>query len=115
MPFSRRGILLDCNLFTPSMTRRILLIPGKARGHRPRLQFCDIVTEAEFEMDDLNLSTQWKTQLVLLVVDPYPVHAYWEISPEIREAINLAGETKGVLRFYREGERAGEDMFHQSF
>jgi hypothetical protein len=66
-------------------------------------------------MDDLNLSTQGKMQLVLLVVDPYLVHAYWEISPEIREAINLAGKTKGVLRFYRDGERAGEDMFHQSF
>src|ERR1043166_10334097 len=70
---------------------------------------CDIVTEAEFEMDDLNLSTQGKMQLVLLVVNPYLVHVYWEISPQIREAINLAGKTKGVLRFYRDGERRSEE------
>src|ERR1051326_8351405 len=38
MPFSRRGILLDSNLFTPSMTARISLIPGKTRGHSLRLR-----------------------------------------------------------------------------
>jgi hypothetical protein len=33
-PFSRRGIRLDSNSFTPPMTARISLIPGKSRGPR---------------------------------------------------------------------------------
>jgi len=67
-------------------------------------------------MGDLHLPTQGTTRLVLLVVDPYLIHAYWEISPErLRAAIELAGQAKGVLRFYKEGKTASKDIFPESF
>jgi hypothetical protein len=68
-------------------------------------------------MDDLNLPVAYgKTRLVLLVVDPYLIHAYWEIAPErLREAKKLAGQTKAVLRFYKESKMASKDMLPEWF
>jgi hypothetical protein len=59
-------------------------------------------------MDDPRLPAEYgQTRLVLLVVDPYLVHAYWEVAPEkLRQAKKLAGQAKPVLRFHRESERA---------
>ena len=59
-------------------------------------------------MDDPSLPAGFgQTRLVLLVVDPYLVHAYWEVAPEkLRQAKKLAGQAKPVLRFHRESERA---------
>jgi hypothetical protein len=67
-------------------------------------------------MDDLHLPAHAKTQLVLLVVDPYLIHAYWEVSPEkLREAKKLAEEAKCVLRFYKGGKTSLEDVPPESF
>jgi hypothetical protein len=56
------------------------------------------------------------TRLVLLVVDPYLIHAYWEVVPEkLHEAQEQAGQAKGVLRFYRWSKTAGEDALPDSF
>jgi len=43
-----------------------------------------------------------RTRLVMLVVDPYLVHAYWEVTPErLAEAGETAGDSaRSVLRFY---------------
>jgi len=42
-----------------------------------------------------------KTCLVLLVIDPYLVHAYWEVVPEeAREAARRAWPCTAVLRFF---------------
>ena len=38
-----------------------------------------------------------KTRLVLLVVDPYLIHAYWEVAPEKLDD----AKTQALLRFYR--------------
>lgn len=37
-----------------------------------------------------------KTRLVLLPVDPYQIHAYWEVAPEMLDQVKRA-----MLRFYR--------------
>jgi hypothetical protein len=67
-------------------------------------------------MEDLHLPTHGETRLVLLVVDPYLVHVYWEVPPdELREAKEQAGEAKEVLRFYRESKTTGEDMPPEQF
>src|SRR5690348_13361052 len=60
-------------------------------------------------MDELNLPASYaKTRLVLLVVDPYLIHAYWEVVAEkLREVKKLARQNKGVLRFYKATETAG--------
>jgi hypothetical protein len=56
------------------------------------------------------------TRLVLLVVDPYLVHAYWEIAPEkLREVKEAAKQNQGVLRFYKGSETAGEKAQRESF
>jgi len=43
-----------------------------------------------------------ETRVVLLMVDPYLVHAYWEVSPDtLREAKSRIGDSaQAVLRFY---------------
>jgi hypothetical protein len=57
-----------------------------------------------------------ETRLVLLVVDPYLVHAYWEVAPEkLREATELAKQAKAVLRFYKKSEPAIEATVPDSF
>ena len=60
-------------------------------------------------MDEYNLPESYgKTRLVVLAVDPYLIHAYWEIAPpELDEAKRHAGKTKAVLRFH-EGTNHGE-------
>ncbi|PYR68960.1 MAG: hypothetical protein DMG20_08430 [Acidobacteria bacterium] len=52
-------------------------------------------------MDEYNLPESYgKTRLVVLAVDPYLIHAYWEIAPpELDEASRHAGKSKAVLRF----------------
>ena len=54
-------------------------------------------------MDEYNLPESYgKTRLVVLAVDPYLIHAYWEIAPpELDEAKRHSGNTKAVLRFYK--------------
>jgi hypothetical protein len=68
-------------------------------------------------MDDPNLPAAYgKTRLVLLVVDPYLIQAYWEVAPEkLREAKQQTGQAKGVLRFYMGSKVAGEDALPGSF
>jgi len=46
-----------------------------------------------------------RTRVVLLAVDPYLVHAYWEVAPDVlRAAYARAGaEARSVLRFYEAG------------
>jgi hypothetical protein len=53
-------------------------------------------------MDDSSLPVAYgKTRLVLLVVDPYLVHAYWEISPwRLRDLKKKTARGPVVLRFY---------------
>ena len=60
-------------------------------------------------MDEYNLPESYgKTRMVVLAVDPYLIHAYWEIAPpELDEAKRHAGKTKAVLRFH-EGTNHGE-------
>jgi Domain of unknown function (DUF4912) len=62
-------------------------------------------------MDDRDLPVSYgKTRLVLLAVDPYLIHAYWEVTPEkLIEAMEAAGEVQAVLRFYKPGKTAGEN------
>jgi hypothetical protein len=61
-------------------------------------------------MDDPKLpGSHRKTQLVLLVVDPYLIHAYWYVAPrKLREMKETKGQTQGVLRFYKGGEASAE-------
>jgi hypothetical protein len=68
-------------------------------------------------MDDPKLPGSYgKTRLVLLVVDPYLIHAYWEVAPErLREAIEPAEQNKGVLRFYKGSETSGKGTQRESF
>jgi hypothetical protein len=68
-------------------------------------------------MDDPRMPGSYaKTRLVLLVVDPYLIHAYWEVAPEKLQDVNeAAGRNKGVLRFYRRSETAPEDTLRDSF
>src|SRR5262249_54828230 len=56
-------------------------------------------------MADHNLPAAYgKTHLVLLPVNPYLIHAYWEITPDqLKEAKDRAGEAQPVLRFYKVG------------
>ena len=62
-------------------------------------------------MDDRNLPSSYgKTRLVLLAVDPYLIHAYWEVTPEkLNEAKETAGEAQAVIRFYKAGKTADEN------
>jgi hypothetical protein len=62
-------------------------------------------------MDDQNLPPSYgKTRLVLLAVDPYLIHAYWEVTPErLIESKEQAGEAQSVLRLYKDGSGAEED------
>lgn len=50
-----------------------------------------------------------ESRLLLLVVDPYQIHAYWEAAPSrIAAAIRQAGEgARAVLRFYDLGKMGG--------
>src|SRR5690349_24854290 len=67
-------------------------------------------------MDDFHLPAQVKTQLVLLVVDPYLIHAYWEVSPEkFREVKKLAEVAKCLVRFYKGGKTSREEVPPESF
>jgi hypothetical protein len=61
-------------------------------------------------MDDRNLPLSYgRTRLVLLAVDPYLIHAYWEVTPEkLIEAKAEAGEAQAVLRFYKARRVADE-------
>jgi hypothetical protein len=61
-------------------------------------------------MDDYNLPTSYgKTRLVLLAVDLYLIHAYWELTPDrLIEAQEQAGESQPVLRLYKGGTAAEE-------
>src|SRR5215471_9262604 len=60
-------------------------------------------------MDDPKLPGSYrKTRLVLLVVDPYLIHAYWEIAPKKRREAKEPKGSQGVLRFYKGGEAATE-------
>ena len=62
-------------------------------------------------MDERSLPLSYgKTRLVLLAVDPWLIHAYWEVTPEkLIEAKEAAGEAQAVLRFYKPGKTAGEN------
>ena len=62
-------------------------------------------------MGDYSLPvTYGKSRLVLLTVDPYLIHAYWEVTPEkLNEAKEHAGQAQAVLRFYNASKTAGED------
>jgi hypothetical protein len=62
-------------------------------------------------MDDQNLPQSYgKTRLVLLAVDPYLIHAYWEVTPEkLSEAKGQAVEAQAVLRFYKVNKAAGHN------
>src|SRR5262245_61579892 len=62
-------------------------------------------------MSDHNLPAAYgKTHLVLLAVNPYLIHAYWEVAPEkLKEAKERAGEAQAVLRFYKVGRSAIEN------
>jgi hypothetical protein len=64
--------------------------------------------------DDYNLpATYGKSRLVLLAVDPYLIHAYWEITQEdLVEAKKQTGPAREVLRFYKTGKKAGNDKFN---
>jgi hypothetical protein len=59
-------------------------------------------------MQDSSLpGTYGKTRLVLLVVDPNLVHAYWEIAPgRLRDVKKKATRGSVVLRFYRENRES---------
>jgi hypothetical protein len=74
-------------------------------------------SEKRVLMDDPRLPGSYgKTRLVLLVVDPYLIHAYWEVAPEkLQDANEPVGLNKGVLRFYRRSETAPEDTLRDSF
>jgi hypothetical protein len=51
-----------------------------------------------------------KSRLVLLPVDPYLIHAYWQIVPrELHEAKTQAGAARAVLRFYKIGKTRPKD------
>ena len=54
-------------------------------------------------MDDYKLPAAYgKSRLVLLPVNPYLIHAYWEVAPEdFEKAKGEAGEAQEVLRFYK--------------
>jgi hypothetical protein len=54
-------------------------------------------------MDEYNLPESYgKTRLVVLAVDPYLIHTYWEIAPpELDLAKRHSGNTKAVLRFHK--------------
>jgi hypothetical protein len=62
-------------------------------------------------MDNHNLPLSYgRTRLVLLAVDPYRIHAYWEVAPEkLGEAKEQAGEAQAVLRFYKSDKTADEN------
>ena len=62
-------------------------------------------------MDEPNLPLSYgKTRLVLLAVDPWLIHAYWEVTPEkLIEAKETAGEAQAVLRFYKPDKTVGEN------
>jgi hypothetical protein len=54
-------------------------------------------------MIDPNLPDYRQLRLVLLVVDPYVVHAYWKDAAEkLQEIQEQTGQAQGVLRFYPE-------------
>ena len=69
------------------------------------------------KLDDHNLPVAYgKTRLVLLAVDPYLIHAYWEIAPEkLNETKQQAGQAQEVLRFYKGGKMASEDALANWF
>lgn len=52
------------------------------------------------------------TRVVLLVVNPYLVHAYWEVTPDkLREAQGrIGGSVRAVLRFYESGGNFDVDI-----
>jgi len=57
------------------------------------------------------LSTNPKTRLVLLAVDPYLVHAYWSVTPEaLDQARTEPEEGRAVLRFFDLGEESWFDV-----
>src|SRR5262249_55929676 len=62
-------------------------------------------------MADHNLPAAYgKTHLVLLAVNPYLIHAYWEVARyKLKEAKCKAGDAQAVLRFYKEGKPAIEN------
>src|SRR2546427_414176 len=62
-------------------------------------------------MDDYRLPAVYgKSRLVLLAVNPYLIHAYWEIAREdLGKAKELAADAQEVLRFYKRSELASED------
>jgi hypothetical protein len=68
-------------------------------------------------MDDPKLPGSYgKTRLVLLVVDPYLIHAYWDVAPKkLRKANKPPGQTQGVLRFYKGGETETKAAPRNSF
>ncbi len=65
-------------------------------------------------MDNAKLPAAYgKTRLVLLVVDPYLIHAYWEVASEKLRKV-AAEQNKGVLRFYKGSDTASEDSLKDS-
>jgi hypothetical protein len=62
-------------------------------------------------MDDYKLPALYgKTRLVLLAVDPYLIHAYWEIAADdLDKAREQAGQAQEVLRFYKTSKMAEKD------
>src|SRR5215813_12705818 len=52
-------------------------------------------------MNDTAAIAYGKSRLVLLPVDPYLVHAYWEIAPRDDETRDPREPVQPVLRFYR--------------
>ena len=65
---------------------------------------------------DLPTSYGW-TRLVLLPVDPFRVHAYWEVVPqELHQAEKqTAGKAQAILRFYKAGNEANGNRLDDSF
>src|SRR5262245_66399018 len=53
-------------------------------------------------MDEYNLPRSYgKPRLVLLVVDPYLLHAYWEVATEKLNELQEQAAQQAILRFYR--------------
>jgi hypothetical protein len=68
-------------------------------------------------MADHNLPGAYgKTHLVLLPVDPYLIHAYWKIAPEILgKAKEQVGLIQAVLRFWKGNKTPAENPLAESF
>ena len=59
-------------------------------------------------------SSYGTTRVVLLVIDPYTVHAYWEVAPkklaEARSRIRVDRQPRAVLRFHELNDGASFDV-----